>query len=63
MGDLLPFGDHAQAVRRTEEYDKLRANGMLIEQAMVLMAHHFVMWHLRFSRSGRVQSATEGPPA
>jgi hypothetical protein len=59
----LPFGDYAQAVRRTEECDRLRATGMLIEQAMVLMGHNFVMWHLRFSRPGRVQSATEGPPA
>ncbi len=30
------------------EYDKLRADGMPIEQALIFVGHHFRMWHLRF---------------
>lgn len=30
------------------EYDRLRAEGMPVEQATIFVGHHARMWHLRF---------------
>jgi hypothetical protein len=35
------------------EYEKLRGEGMGIEQAMIFVGHRFRMWHLRHLPLGR----------
>ncbi len=34
------------------EYERLRAEGMEVEQAMIFVGHHFRMWHLRYQPVG-----------
>ena len=34
------------------EYERLRADGMEVEQAMIFVGHHFRMWHLRYQPVG-----------
>jgi hypothetical protein len=34
------------------EYERLRAEGMAVEQAMIFMGHHFRMVHLRYQPVG-----------
>ena len=42
------LGDHVNSWGFLTEYDRLRADGMPIEQAMIFVGHHFRMWHLEF---------------
>jgi hypothetical protein len=35
-----------------EEYEKLRDEGMAVEQAVIFVGHRFRMWHLRFQPVG-----------
>ena len=34
------------------EYERLRAEGMEVEQAVIFVGHHFRMWHLRYQPVG-----------
>jgi hypothetical protein len=35
-----------------EEYERLRDQGMGVEQAVIFVGHRFRMWHLRFQPVG-----------
>ncbi len=39
---------HRNSCAFLTEYDRLRAEGMSIEQATIFVGHHARMWHLRF---------------
>ncbi len=42
------FRGHVNSCAFLTEYDRLRDEGMPIEQAMIFVGHHFRMWHLQF---------------
>jgi hypothetical protein len=39
---------HVNSYAFLTEYDKLRADGMPVEQALIFVGHHFRMRHLEF---------------
>ena len=39
-------------ITRSREYERLRDEGVSIEQAMVFLGHTFSMWHLRYQSVG-----------
>jgi hypothetical protein len=44
-------GNHNSAAF-VKEYERLRDDGMGVEQALIFVGHRFRMWHLRFQRVG-----------
>jgi hypothetical protein len=44
-------GNHNSAAF-VKEYERLRDDGMGVEQALIFVGHRFRIWHLRFQRVG-----------